>query len=279
MLADQILQESNNQYTKSSVAKALKFSRGSYYHVSKLAIDDKRLADQIESYHEIDDTLGHRKIGVLLNTGKNRAKRVMKKYGIEARRQKKKYIYPGKSDLVHKNIANEPNIDFSFDIVFSDIFETKLADRSRVRGCFALLKKTRQILSLVFDYGITADLVATTVRHIDFADADVIFHSDQGKQFGAKKTMDELMKKGFFSSMSRAGTPTDNPFAERFVGLFKHAVCNRYRYETLGEFLKASENWVNFYNNKRPHEGLGQVSPNKFAQQNGYNIVSYIPMF
>ena len=47
--------------------------------------------------------------------------------------------------------------------------------------------------------------------------------------------------------MSRAGTPTDNGCAERFVGVFKLAVAKRKRYHTLGEFLLASEKWVNFY--------------------------------
>lgn len=240
---------------------------------------DKRLANEIEDWHEIDDTLGHKKLGVILETGKNRVLRVMKKYKIEARKPKKKYVYPGKSDQIFKNLANDPNVNMFVDIVFSDIFETQLFDGSKVRGCFALLKKTRQILSMLFDYGMAADLVAGTVKRIDFPNLEAVFHSDQGKQYGARKVLDELMQKGFFSSMSRAGTPTDNPYAERFVGIFKHAVCHRYRYHTLGEFLEAAERWVNFYNNKRPHEGLGQKSPNDFASHIGYNIVSFIPVF
>ncbi len=38
--------------------------------------------------------------------------------------------------------------------------------------------------------------------------------------------------------MSRAGTPTDNRYAERFVGLFKLAVAERRPYQTLGEFFR-----------------------------------------
>jgi putative transposase len=46
--------------------------------------------------------------------------------------------------------------------------------------------------------------------------------------------------------MSRAGTPTDNGYAERFVGMFKLAVAERYRYHSLGAFLRAAETWINF---------------------------------
>jgi hypothetical protein len=51
---------------------------------------DKAVAVAIEAQHERDDTLGHRKLAVLLHMGKNRVKRVMRKYGITARRKKKR---------------------------------------------------------------------------------------------------------------------------------------------------------------------------------------------
>jgi putative transposase len=66
--------------------------------------------------------------------------------------------------------------------------------------------------------------------------------------------------------MSRAGTPTDNGYAERFVGLFKLAVADRRRYHTLGQFLRAAEAWINFYNQERPHEGLENLSPLQYAK-------------
>jgi hypothetical protein len=52
----------------------------------------------------------------------------MSKYGIKTRRKKKKYKYPGKADRVFKNLANESKIKKNREIIFSDIFEIKLAD-------------------------------------------------------------------------------------------------------------------------------------------------------
>lgn len=267
-----------HQYSKRQLAKALGFSRQLFYHESSLAIKDRAIAWAIETIHETeDDTLGHRKLAPLLNTGKNRIRRIMKKYDIQARRPSKKYCYPGKSDLVHDNLANDPIVQLIASvIVFSDIFELRLADGSRLRGCFALRKDTRQILALVFDYGMGQELVQTVIRRLDSQQLLAIFHSDQGKQYGAQLTIDELLKKGFTASMSRAGTPTDNPFAERFVGLFKQAVVKRRKYYSLGEFLEAARTWINFYNNRRPHQGIGNVSPNEYAKANGITAVSSI---
>jgi len=258
--------------------RALGISRGSFYRQSILAEKDKKLSVEIERIHEDDDdTLGHKKLAPLLNTGKNRVLRVMKKYGIKARKRSKKYQYAGKSDTVFENLANDAEVQLSaVGIVFSDIFEFKLSDNTRVRGCFALKKETRQILSLVFDYSMKADLVVTTIQRIDVVDPKSIWHTDQGKQYGAGVTIVALLERGFIASMSRAGTPTDNPFAERFVGSFKHAVVRRRKYHTLGEFLTAAKQWINFYNNKRPHESLGQISPNDFAKKNNMKTVPYL---
>ncbi|GHO76903.1 hypothetical protein KSD_46740 [Ktedonobacter sp. SOSP1-85] len=54
---------------------------------------DKVLAVRIEALHEVDDTMGHRKLAVMLATGKNRVKRVMRKYGIAARRQRPRILW------------------------------------------------------------------------------------------------------------------------------------------------------------------------------------------
>ncbi len=259
---------SGSPINKSQLARTLGIARSSLYVQPKRPKMDKELAVRIEQWHEKDDTMGHRKLAVLLGTGKNRVKRVMHKYGIAARRKRKKYVYPGKASQIAPNLLREPEESIHREIVFSDILEVRLADASKVRGCFALRKCTRQILGMAFDYHMRADLVTDTIQTMTFEPPPgSIWHSDQGKQFGAEETRHLLLQKGFVLSMSRAGTPTDNGYAERFVGIFKLAVAERYRYHSLGAFLRAAEAWINFYNQLRPHESLGNLSPQQFAEQ------------
>ncbi|BCL77544.1 transposase [Ktedonobacteria bacterium brp13] len=277
----------NGPYAKKHVAEALGLARGSLYIQRKQAQKDKNVANAIEAWHEKDDTMGHRKLGKLLHMGKNRVKRVMKKYGIAARRKRRKYVYPGKAKSTVPNLLRHPEkIPEQFvqqvgrtsdqaalpgleEVLFSDIFEIKLADQSKVRGCFALWKRTRHIFALAFETHMRAELVVNTINLINDAIPQAIFHSDQGSQFGAEVTQAALLEKGFLRSMSRAGTPTDNGYAERFVGQFKLSVAERRRYENLGVFLQASEDWINFYNEVRPHEGLNDLSPDQYAQAHG----------
>lgn len=272
------LSRPNGPYAKSQVARTLGVGRATLYWPSVQAVKDKQVAVAILEWHEIDDTLGHRKLAALLGMGKERVRRVMHKYGIVARRKRKKYVYPGKATVVAPNLVRQLEPDSPTEVVFSDIFEVKLADGCKVRGCFALWKRTRHVLALAFDYGMPAALVGATVNLMQFEVPEAIFHSDQGKQFGATPTREALLEKGFRLSMSRAGTPTDNGFAERFVGLFKLAVAERRPYQTLGEFLHAAQRWVQFYNTTRPHQSLQYRSPDQFAKEHSLPAVPPITL-
>jgi putative transposase len=268
---------SDSPINKSQLALVLDIARSSLYVQGKRPQLDNALAVRIEQAQEKDDTMGHRKLAVLLGTGKNRVKRVTRKYGLAARRKRKKYVYPGKARQIAPNKLREEGMDLeNQEVVFSDILEIKLADGTRVRGCFALRHRTRQVLGIAFDYHMRAELVMEAIQTMSFDVPDPIWHSDQGKQYGAAQTRDLLLQKGFVLSMSRAGTPTDNGYAERFVGLFKLAVADRRPYHTLGSFLRAAEAWINFYHQERPHEGLDNLSPLQYAQR---HELENIPLF
>jgi transposase InsO family protein len=203
----------------------------------------------------------------------------MKKNNIKTRIKKRKYRYAGRAEDVTINLANLDE-NQKHEIIFSDIFEFYLSDKSKVYCCFIIRKYTRQILSFSYGYSMQATLVEETLNRIDMLDISnselIIFHSDQGSQYGSKQVTNRLKEVSFVRSMSRAGTPTDNAIAERFVGTFKHAVVDRYSYGTIGDFLHFAEQWLNFYNNTRPHQALKMKSPNTWARDNGFMDLSYL---
>jgi putative transposase len=97
-------------------------ARGTLYLRRKQAGKVKQVATAIEQWHEQDDTMGHRKLAALLKTGKNRVKRVMKKYGIQARRKKKRSVYPGKASSIVPNALRDPQTPAETEVMFSDSF-------------------------------------------------------------------------------------------------------------------------------------------------------------
>jgi putative transposase len=266
---------------KRILAKAFSLSRSGLYYQATQPKTDLELKNRLSAWQELDDTLDSRKLATLAGRSRGSIARVMLKYGLFPRRKRPAYRYPGKAaDIVPNRLLTEGFKNQT--VLFSDIFQFRLGDKSWVYCCFVIRKKTRQILSFCYSWGMQAELVVTSLTRIDLVtdltETEVIFHSDQGKQYGARVTIDVCLEHHFERSMNRAGTPTDNPFAERFVQTFKLAVVERYRYQSMGEFEEFATKWLNFYNNIRPHESLGQISPNQYTLNNGLKAVPYLSL-
>ena len=69
--------------TKTKLAKSLGVSRSSLYYEPTLPQKDWLLKIRIEQTLEDQPSYGHKRIGTALKIGKNRAKRVMKLFGIK----------------------------------------------------------------------------------------------------------------------------------------------------------------------------------------------------
>jgi putative transposase len=213
----------------------------------------------------------------------------MRDLHLSARPKKLRYIYPGKTAEPFANLTRamtkhqiqiHPVGAPAPEVVRSDILESRLTDGSKYYVTFAWREATAQVLSLVIDWRRKADLVAATLLRIpeqmNCHLENVVWHSDQGSQYGSDEVIDALVKRDFIASMSRAGTPTDNGAAERMVGEIKHAVLRRMKYDNIGQLLTEAERWINYYNERRPHGRLNYKSPNAYADELGLGKVPYI---
>ncbi len=79
------------------------------------------------------------------------------------------------------NLVRDVEAESTQEVIFSDIFEVRLADGTRVRGGFALWKRTRHLLGMAFDYGMSASLVVSTIQMLTFAVPGAIRHSEAGQ--------------------------------------------------------------------------------------------------
>jgi putative transposase len=98
--------------------------------------------------------------------------------------------------------------------------------------------------------------------------AELIHHSDRGSQYTSDDFRDELLKHGIECSMSARGNCYDNAVVESFFGLMKREWVNRVRYRTRAEARADVFEYIEcFYNRKRRHGYLGNISPVEFEKR------------
>jgi transposase InsO family protein len=95
--------------------------------------------------------------------------------------------------------------------------------------------------------------------------AGLVHHSDRGWQYACQEYTALLAGWGIEASMSRAGNPWDNAFAESFMKTLKTEEVDGRRYRNLEEATTLIETFIDeFYNQERLHSALGYQSPADF---------------
>lgn len=57
-----------------------------------------------------------------------------------------------------------------------------------------------------------------------------------------------------------------NGYVERFNRLYREAVLDAYLFFDLSEVRTLTQEWIQEYNFKRPHESLNNLTPNEWKQ-------------
>ena len=89
----------------------------------------------------------------------------------------------------------------------------------------------------------------------------LILHSDQGWQYQHLGYRRKLEERHIIQSMSRKGNCLDNSMMENFFGIMKSELLYTEKFESSDAFIKALEDYIEYYNNKRIKYRLKGKSP------------------
>ena len=93
----------------------------------------------------------------------------------------------------------------------------------------------------------------------------VTHHSDRGSQYLSIKYTDRLAEAGFNASVGSVGDSYDNALAETINGLYKAEIIHkRGPWRGLDDVERATLTWVEWFNNRRLLESIGDVPPAEF---------------
>ncbi len=66
---------------------------------------------------------------------------------------------------------------------------------------------------------------------------------------------------GILLDLIEPGKPAQNSFIERFNRTCRTEVLDLYLFSSLSEVREITENWIRKYNEDRPHQSLGKLTP------------------
>ena len=95
----------------------------------------------------------------------------------------------------------------------------------------------------------------------------LIHHSDRGVQYLSIRYTERLAEAGIEPSVGSVGDSYDNALAESVIGLFKTEVIRRQGpWRGLEDVEFATLTWVDWFNNRRLLEPIGDIPPREFEE-------------
>lgn len=272
----------------------MRISRSGYYkwlknkdilnQFEKNRLDLKKL---IEDIHKRKPSYGYRRINakILTETGwkvsDNLVHKICKLNNIKSKAKHYKYKKPGEESIKYENLLKGNwKTTRPFEKIVSDTtkiwFKKKPYDWTFYLDIFNNEIVGYDVRESKFGNGTLNHKVALnemlkTKAERGYKDLETILHTDQGSVYSSlsfNKTFDNTSIK---RSMSRAGTPTDNPVIESKNGWLKKEMYIDFdinNYNTVQEYIKDIVCDNNYY---RPSYALKYKTPIEYRTQLGFS--------
>jgi len=238
-----------------------------YYRSVPISLEElkiKRLIDEIYIQHP---EYGYRRMTVILRQqhgiiiNKKRVRKYMREMEIHgfcpgpnlSKRLHKKYLYPY---LLRGLSIERANQVWSIDITYC-----------RMKHGFMYMVAIIDWYSrYIVEYGLSNTLekgfvIEAINKAIQRHGRPEIMNSDQGSHFTSTEYIELLKEKGIKISMDGKGRALDNQRIERFFRSYKWEKLYLEECETGQQLRRLNKEYIEYYNNGRPHQSLGYQTP------------------
>ena len=241
--------------------------------------DHVRLTAAIEHVHnEMDATYGSRRMlselrELSFNVGRYKVRRVMRQLKLVAKRPRQ-HRYPayGKLSAVAPNMLNRQFNPEKINTYWSGDITYIRTSQGWLYLAIVMDLYSRKVISWAFSDKPNSELTTRALRlavNKRNLSQSVVFHSDQGGQYTSDAYQQCMTEHNVISSMSRKGNCLDNAVTERFFRSLKSERVNYRRYQTRSQAMGDIINYIEpFYNQKRRHAKLGNISPVEYELRN-----------
>ncbi len=270
----------------SVMCRTLRISKSGFYSwrdrvPSARAKSDAALSEKIVRIHRNSrETYGAPRIHFELRTlgvrcGRKRVARLMREdglFGCGGRRRKVRTTLrsqtertPPAPDLAKRNFTPEaPNNLWVADITYVRTWEGWLY------LAFVLDTYSRKVVGWSMTNNLRTELVLDALNMAIYnrrPQPGLIHHSDRGSQYTSVEFGSRLKEAGLSPSMGSVADAYDNSMAESFVSTLKRELIHRHSWPSRQMVQTAIFEYIEgFYNTRRRHSALGNLSPSKYEE-------------
>lgn len=278
-----MIDKDNKKLSISRQALLLSINRTSLYYkpvpISEEEYRIKRIIDEIYTAHP---EYGYRRMTTILNRdyaihiNRKRTRRYMREMGIHgfcpgpnlSKRLRGKFVYPY---LLRSLNIDRPNQVWSVDVTYCRMkrgfmYMVAIIDwYSRYIVGFAL--------SNTLDRTFIIEAIKKSIKQYGTPE---IINSDQGSQFTTDDYINLLKENNIKISMNGKGRALDNQRIERFFRSYKWEKLYLEDYETGHQLKRITQEYIEHYNNKRPHQSLDYITPSEYYFCNNQQLLKAV---
>lgn len=177
-------------------------------------------------------------------------------------RRKGKRRFPSRNPEPLK-VPQGPNLSWS-----ADFMSDALKDGRRIRTFNVVDDFNREALAIEVDLNLPAARIIRVMDRIaESRGYPRKIRLDNGPEFVSIALYEWAEAHQIRLDFIQPGKPTQNSFIERFNRTYREEVLDYYVFENLDEIRDVTHTFIEQYNGVRPHESLGDKTPEEYRQQ------------
>lgn len=275
-----------DRYPIRALCRVLQVPRSTFLHFlyrgkekTQWEIEDEYLRERtLTIFNNSQQRFGAKKIKVILDeenlhVSPRRIQRLMNEMNLKCnikkpprKRPSEQYQHYCKNLLKREFHQDKPNAAWVSDITYFKSYGRKFY------LCVILDLFSRKVIAHEVSTSMSGALVTATFLDAYLKrnqPAGLIFHSDQGSQYTSVSFSTKLRGLNVVQSLSKPGCPYDNSVSESFFATLKKEELHRddSEYKNLLDFRLAIDEFVDYYNNDRPHQSMNYLTPNQVEKK------------
>lgn len=245
----------------SRACKLVDLPRSQFYYTTRK--DDTELIDALQKLAFKHPTYGFRKLfSYLRRDGRNwNHKKVYRVYKLLKFNKKRK----GKRRLparVRQPLTQQTQINHSWSV---DFMSDSMVGNRKFRTFNVMDDCSREVLAIEVDTSLSSKrIIRTLEKIIAQRGSPRSIRTDNGPEFTSRDFELWCKDKQIQLCYIQPGKPTQNGYIERFNRIYREAVLDAYLFFDLEQVRELTQQWMQEYNCNRPHEALGNLTPEEW---------------